>query len=238
MSDALIDDLLEELVPPARQPRDWDTVVRRAGRRRRRAIALAFVAVAVLAFTGISVAEDWFTGKPAPTEIKQQFVRFDQDMQRMDAFAAQQGLAHRTPRADAAKAYGVLALETQDGPVYLWAAPELYGAPGVCYLLEIYVAPHKRAATTGGCDDGPRGAPRVEGGVLGGAAFPRGNFLFGRARVGVLVRVELSDGSHLTLPVRRTFFVAQVPKHTHAVVIDAYNAGGHVVARRKYEGPS
>jgi hypothetical protein len=234
MSDALIDELLDELVPAVREPREWDAVVRRARRPRRRAVAAVAVALAVLVFTGISLAEDWFTGQPAPSKVKQEFVRFDKTMQRMDKLGALQGMRQRTPHADASKAYGVLALETKDGPVYLWAAPERGGRPGTCYLLEVYVRPNVRAPTTGGCDDGPQRL-RLEASALYGAAFPRGRYLLGRAPEGVLVRVELSDGSRLKLPVYRTFFLAQIPSRTHPVLVDAYDAAGHVVARRRYD---
>jgi hypothetical protein len=227
--DALIDDLLDEYVPPVRQLPQWEAVLRRA-RRPRRAAIVASLAAAVLLPAGIGVADGWFTGKPAPPAIRQRFREFDAFEQAMQAAEAKRGLREKAPIAIARKAYGVLALDTPDGPVYLWAAPER-GSAGLCSVLQVYVKPRRTPLELTGCD--ARRRPILEASVYGGAAFPSGNFVQGRANGGaVSVLVELSNGERLRLPVRRTFFVGQIPKHTHPVETTSYNAAGGIVARK------
>lgn len=228
MNDALIDDLLDRHVPRVEQLPQWDAVLRRTRRPRRRAALVIALGAAVLLPTGIGLADGWFTGKPAPPEIKQRFVEFDADVQAMYADAAKRGFRQKAPVAIASKAYGVLALDTPDGPVYLWAAPER-GSRGLCSVLQVYVKPRRTPLELAGCD-GPGRRP-LEAGVYGGAAFPSGNFVQGRARGGaVSVLVDLSDGERLRLPVRRTFFLGHIPKHTHPVRTTSFDAAGKRVA--------
>jgi hypothetical protein len=230
VTDALIDDLLDEYVPAVRQLPQWEAVLRRARRPRRRAAIVASLAAAVLLPAGIGVADGWFTGKPAPPEIRQRFREFDAFEQAMQAAEAKRGLREKAPIAIARKAYGVLALDTPDGPVYLWAAPER-GSAGLCSVLQVYVKPRRTPLELTGCD--ARRRPILEASVYGGAAFPSGNFVQGRASGGaVSVLVELSNGERLRLPVRRTFFLGHIPKHTHPVRTTSYDAAGGVVARR------
>lgn len=229
MSDALIDDLLDEYVPAIRQLPQWEAVLRRARRPRRRAAVVASLAAAVLLPTGIGLADGWFTGKPAPPEVRQRFREFDASLQAMQAADAKRGLREQEPIAIANKAYGVLELDTPDGPVYLWAAPER-GSAGLCSVLQVYVKPRPAPLELTGCDAHTR--PMLEAGVYGGAAFPSGNFVQGRARGGAAsVLVELSNGERLRLPVRRTFFLGHIPKHTHPVRTTSFDAAGRMVAQ-------
>lgn len=228
----MIDRLLDAHVPSVEQLPDWDDVTRRARRPRRRALLIGAVVAAVLVPSCIALASSWFTGTPAPREVKQRFRNFNAFVVKMSEAAAKKGLRERNPTAIASRAYGVLALETADGPVYLWAAPARGG--GLCSVLQVYVRRYKRPLELTGCD-GPRQRP-LWAGVYGGEAFPSGNFVQGRAFGGaVSVTVAMSDGTLLRLPVRKTFFLAQIPKHTHPISETSYDAKGQPV--NHHEGP-
>ncbi len=75
------------------------------------------------------------TASPRRPSIRQDFVKFNADMQRMAAFTAKSGFVRKAPQAIASRAHGVLALRTADGPVYLWAAPRRGG--GICWLVQL-----------------------------------------------------------------------------------------------------
>ena len=223
MTEAYLDELLDGLVPPPVVGADWDDVLRRARRTRRRyAVAAACAAVLIVVPTAFAFGgrlADWFHGKPAPAGIREDFVKFNADMQRMAAFTAKSGFVRKAPQVIASRAHGVLALRTADGPVYLWAAPRRGG--GVCWLLQL------GSLSGASCDETWPPDRRLSFSTMGALTYPSEQFVFGRALGGAAsVVVNLSDGETTKLPVVEGLFMGAFPKHVHPLEVTAYDASG------------
>lgn len=230
MSEAYLDDRLDELVPSPVVRADWADVLRRARRTRRRyAVALALAAALVVVPTAIAFGgklADWFRGKPAPPSIRQDFVRFNASMEQMSAAGAKAGFVRKAPHAIAARAHGVLALRTADGPVYLWVAPRRGG--GVCWLVQLAAA--KWAGVSATCDETWPVKQRLSF-EFGTTIYSSEQLISGRALGGAAsVVVNLSDGETTRLPVVEGLFMGAVPKHVHPLVVASYDATGKRVA--------
>jgi hypothetical protein len=230
MTEAYLDDLLDEFVPPPLARADWEDVLGRARRDRRRlALIVAVLTALVIVPTALAFGgrlADWFEGKPAPASIRQDFVGFNADMQKMAVGTAKAGLVRKAPQAIAARAHGVLALETADGPVYLWAAPRRGG--GICWLTQLVAA--KRLAVLS-CDEAWPLTRRLTFQTYGTVFYPSEQFIIGRVFGGAAsVMVALSDGETTKLPVVEGLFVGAYPKHVHPLKIAAYNTAGARVA--------
>jgi hypothetical protein len=209
-------------VPPPVVHADWDDVLRRARRTRRRyAVATVFAVALVIVPTAVALGgriAGWFEGKPAPAEIRQDFVKFNADMQRMSAYTAKEGFVRKAPQAIASRAHGVLALRTAGGPVYLWAAPRRGG--GICWLLQL------GSLTNASCDQTWPPSERLTFSTFGGYLLSE-QFIYGRALGGATnVGVNLSDGETAKLPVVEGLFVGAFPKHVHPLEVAAYDASG------------
>ena len=222
MSEAYLDDRLDGLVPPPVVHADWDDVLRRARRTRRRyAVATVFAVALVIVPAAVALGgriAGWFEGKPAPASVRQDFVEFNADMQRMAAYTAKEGFVRKAPQAIASRAHGVLALRTAGGPVYLWAAPRRGG--GICWLLQL------GSLTNASCDQTWPPSRRLTFSTLGGYLLSE-QFIYGRALGGATnVVVNLSDGETAKLPVVEGLFVGAFPKHVHPLEVAAYDASG------------
>jgi hypothetical protein len=92
-------------------------------------------AIAVFVLTPATwAAVDAFDGTPAPPSIHQTFLQWDAQAAAMEAARAEDGFSRHVPRADASMAHGVLQVATTDGPLDMWAAPELEGS-GTCWFV-------------------------------------------------------------------------------------------------------
>ncbi len=227
MSDVYLDGLLNELVPAEPLER-WDDVVQRARRSQRR-YTLLVVAIAVLVLPPVTwAAVRTFEGTPAPPPVRHTFTYSNQAR---GAFERQ--FARVAPQADASKAHGVLQVHTAYGPVDLWAAPATDGR--VCFLLgaEADRLPGPNGLQLGseeGCI--PRsGPPRPLVASVSGESGPHGSYtvLWGYAKGPVTtVRVRLSNGRTITLPVIEHFFLAN-PKGAEPTLITGRDAHGNVI---------
>jgi hypothetical protein len=219
MSEAYLDDRLDGLVPPPVVHADWADVLRRARRTRRRyAVAVALAAALVVVPTAIAFGgrlAGWFEGKPAPAGIREDFVKFNADMQ----VAPKSGFVRKAPQAIASRAHGVLALRTADGPAYLWAAPRRGG--GICWLLQV------GSLLNSSCDGTWPPDRRLTFSTLGALVYPSEQFIFGRALGGATsVVVNLSNGETTKLPVVEGLFMGAFPKHVHPLEVTSYDASG------------
>jgi hypothetical protein len=228
MTDAYLDDLLDELVTA--EPRErWNDVLGRARRSRRRYAAVAAtVAVLVLA-PATWAAVNAFEGTPAPQSIRLTFIQGDAAAYAMQAYAAQNGLKREFPTADASKAKGVLQLATSDGPLDMWAAPEL-DRNGSCWFIN-WESDMKgdRVGGLGSCmqdDEGP-----ISLGTYNDASHPAYTLVDGAVTgAETTLDVTLTDGSTTTLPVVEHLFLGALPHGSKVASVTGRDAAGNVVA--------
>lgn len=229
MTDTHLDGLLDELVTA--EPRErWNDVLARARRSRRRYAAVAAVITLLVLAPATWAAVNAFEGTPAPESIHQTFLQGDAAAAVMQAYANQNGLARDFPRADPTKAHGVLQLQTSDGPLDMWAAPELDGS-GSCWFIGWESDMRAdQAAGEGGCMQAGRDA--ISPGTYNDASHP-GYTLLNGSVVGseTTLDVTLTDGSTTTIPVVEHLFLDALPHGTGLPTsIVGRDAAGNVVA--------
>jgi hypothetical protein len=232
MSDARIDDLLDELVAPFEaRPEGWADVVRRVHHTRRRYV-LVGVALVALVLVPAAVAlrgeiSDLFTGTPAPPAVSTSF----EANNRIADMALRRGFGDRYPHADVARAHGVLEVQTSDGPLDLWVAPNDQG--GNCWWVDFAGDPEGPDGKYGfgGCDTPDAAA--IEPAMVWVAPHPDLVTLWGRVHVPAdRVVVELQDGSSSTLPVVEGGFLASFPQGSLLERVTAYDGDEQVASWR------
>jgi hypothetical protein len=232
MSEAPINDLLEEHVAPFEPRADgWDDVLARARRTRRRYAAIGAALVALLLVpTAVALRgqiTDLFQGTPAPPAVSTSF----QANNRIADLALRKGFGSKFPHADVAQAHGVLEIQTTDGPEDLWAAPNDQG--GQCYFVNFGNDPAGPGGQYGfgGCDPSQTPASNINWGGVWVEPHPTLFTIWGHVFVPAAeVEVRLEDGSKLTLPVVEGFFLGSLDKGAQVSRITAYGASGDVVA--------
>lgn len=229
MTDAYLDGLLDELVTA--EPRErWDDVLGRARRSRRRYTAAVVTVAALVLVPATWAAVNAFEGTPAPQSIRLTFIQGDAAAYAMQAYAAQNGLEREFPTADASKARGVLQLATSDGPLDMWAAPELDGS-GSCWFVGWESDMRAdRAGGEGGCMQA--GQDAISPGTYNDASHPAYTLLDGSVTgPETTLDVTLKDGSTTTIPVVEHLFLAALPHGSGLPAsIVGRDAAGNVVA--------
>lgn len=219
---------------------DWLDVRRRARRMHRRrpalvlAAALAAVVVVTPAFGIGGRLLDLIQGPPAPPEVQTYFAANDGTREKMFAYAEAAGekLHDRFSPVIASEARGVFAIESPDGPIYLWAAPT--GDGRQCWLIQAgteNVAGSPRGL--GGCD-GPVGQPSaMSPGVWRPAERPDIEIVHVRIYDDAITRieVELESASPIPLPLVAGYALGTVAKEERIVAIVGRSADGEEVAR-------
>ena len=215
--------LLDELVPVERDAGSWSDVLDRARRSRRRyAVAVAVVAALVLA-PAAWAAVSAFEGTPAPQVIQQNF-----SYHRVTINPWTGNIINETD-ADATKSHGVLQLQTSDGPLDLWAAPEI-DKSGICWFAgweSDISADH--AIGTGSCTESNDAAinPRT----YNAASHPAYTVLVGSVTGSeTTLDVTLTNGSTTTLPVAEHLFLGALPPGSQLASIIGRDATGNIVA--------
>ena len=235
MMDVYLDGLLDELMTA--EPREqWSDVRRRAQRSRRRYTAVVATVAALVLVPATWAAVDAFDGTPAPQAIHQSFVQFNHGFEQTEAFAAENGFKQQLPRADASKAHGVLQLDTSDGPLDMWAAPELDGA-GTCWFVGWESDMHADHALGGGtCTEADD--PAIDPSWGWGIDHPAYTVLHGSVTGDEkTLDVTLTDGRTMTLPVVEHLFLAALPHGPEPASITGRDASGKVVATWKNSNP-
>jgi hypothetical protein len=231
MTEAMIDDLLDAHVPAVEQLPDWDGVMRRARRAHRRRVALLAVAAALVVVPAAYAVVRAFEGTPAPPQIRGGFSQSNRMIAQMNRFAIKRGFHVHEPRAVVATAHGVLQVRTSDGPLDLWAARSTSG--GVCWFIdyEADLKPGRTPLGGGSCEQGPPPPPKIDYSTEWSLRHPTIQSLTGRVYVPAsFVRVELSNGDTIRLPIAEGFFLSSIPNHTHVRRITAFDARGRRVA--------
>lgn len=227
--DAYLDGLLDELVPA--EPREaWSDVLHRARRSRRRYTAVVAVVGALVLVPAAWAAVNAFEGTPAPPVIQQNFVQWNAaaDMWNLVLLNPRTGAVTPYPGADASQAHGVLQLQTADGPLDLWAAPELDGI-GSCWFVgwesDLHADP---AIGNSSCTsaDGPAINPQT----YNDASHPYTVLVGSVTGAETTLDVTLTDGSTTTLPVVEHLFLGALPPGSEPASIVGRDAAGNVVA--------
>ena len=236
MTESRIDDLLDERVPPFETRSDgWEDVLARAHVTRRRYAALAVSSLALLLVpTAVALRGQivgLFQGTPAPPAVSTTF----EDFNRGADARIRDGFAEQAPHADVSRAYGVIQLQTSDGPEDLWAAPNDQG--GFCRFVDFAndLADGGNAQPGfGTCDT--KTPPPSKIAVEGPAWFlphPSLYTVAGRVYVdAATVQVTRADGLTETLPVVEGFFLGSFDRGAKVTQVTAYDKAGTKVAQR------
>ena len=216
---------------------DWLTVLRRARRPRTRAAALTLVAAALglLLTPGVGIGGellDLLRRPPAPSEIQTHFAQYDAARERHLAYAAAAGreLQGRFSHVVPGEARGVAAIESPDGPIYLWAAPTEDG--GQCWLIQVDADPATGRPYGGGsCDEGRR-AGLVHGGIMWTDMRPSVRIVHARVHDERIARVEIQaeDMPPISVAVAAGHALGTVPKDARVTALVGRDADGAVRA--------
>jgi hypothetical protein len=188
---------------------DWLAVRRRARRPRRRAalVAVAAAAAALLVTPAFGIGGrvlDLIQGEPAPPEVQASFAVGNESRERLreHAAAAGQELGERFPPVIPAEARGVAAVETSDGPIYLWVAPTEDGRQ--CWLIQAGEDPAThRPYGSGACDGTDETGAILPDGPLWTIERPSVRIMHVRVYDTAVARVDLQleGAADVSLPV-------------------------------------
>jgi hypothetical protein len=231
VSEARIDDLLDELVAPFEARADgWADVLQRTHRTRRRYALLGAALVALLLVpTAVALRgqiANLFQGTPAPPSVSTSF----ESNNRIADMATQKGFGDRFPHADVSKAHGVIEVQTSEGPEDLWAAPNDQG--GNCWWVDFANDPEGPGGKLGfGTCDTNHLSAAIEPGVTWVEQHPTLATLMGLVHVNAdRVVVRLKDGTTVTLPVVEGAFLASLDKGAQLHHITAYKGDDEVAS--------
>jgi hypothetical protein len=232
-------DLLEQRLAELANPiddSDWLSVRRKARRPLVAAgvVAMAAAAAALFVTPAFGLGErlvDLIQGPPATPEIQTYFAANDALREQLFAASAAAGhdLHDRYSRVIAGEARGVAAIESPDGPIYLWAAPTEDGRQ--CWLIQAGAeAATGRPYGYGSCDEANRRSALVTGTFWTGE---RPSILIVHARVYddeiTTVEVELEDGSTLPLTVVAGYALGTIPKEASVKVFVGRDSEGEAI---------
>jgi len=223
---AHLDGLLDELVT-AEPQQGWNDVLRRAGRARRRYMAVVAAVAALIAVPATWAAVNAFEGTPAPPDVSTNF----SDFNNFRRVWIQHDMAISWPQVDVSKAHGVVEIQTADGPEQLWAAPDDRG--GQCYFIDWANDAPSQYGKFGfsGCEPLEPPASNVSWGDVWVPSHPTLMTFYGSLYVdAATVQVTLDDGSSLSLPVVERLFLGSFPKSATVEKVTALDADGNVVA--------
>jgi hypothetical protein len=236
----MTDLLAQQLAATANPLDDSDWLdVRRRVRRPRRRIALAAVvaaAAALLAAPAFGLTDrlvDLLQGPPAPPPVQSYFAFSNAARERLlaEAPVASGTLRDRYSPTIAGEARGVAAIDSPDGPIYLWAAPTTDGRE--CWLIQAGADPSdSRPYGYGSCDPLTHDTLMIDGPIW---TIERPSISTLHVRVYddaiTTVDVTLDTGRVVSLPVVSGHALGTVPKDA---VVDGYvgrDAAGDAVAR-------
>lgn len=206
----------------------------RVGKRRRRLIA-AFSAAALLGLLLATSASgiggrllDVIHGKKAPAEVKTYFAYSSEARAKLFASADKAGIELKDQFSPviADEARGVFAIETPDGPIYLWAAPTEDGRQ--CWLLQALSTP----GGSGSCDGIGEQAPfRPE--ILSTEERPSVQIVHARISDDTITAVDvlLDDAPRVPLAIADGHALGTVSSNAKITALVARNATGEEVAR-------
>lgn len=254
-------EILDRLAPTSGWEADWADVLDRAGEQRERRsprlappqrrrgrllllvglLAAGVIVIATPALGVIGAIRDLFEGTPPTPLVQQHFMTWN-GMQRR----AKHPPHWNQFNVNASKAHGVLAMRTNDGPVYLWVAPTRSG--GTCWLLQF--VNHKSTPTEpigpSGClGTTPTGSSVGWWGILPSPSVWRSGAGTGPNSFGILIGEAFGDASYvivessrrpmLRVPIVEHFFAAVVPGGAAIQKITSYDSHGKQLAESAHQ---
>lgn len=169
----------------------------------------------------------------APPEVQAHFAANETFRKQLLAHAEAAGhvLHDRFSRVVAGEARGIAAIESADGPIYLWAAPTEDGRQ--CWLIQAgaEVATGRPYGLTS-CD-APEAESKMRPGTLWTAERPSVKILHARVYDDAITRVEIviEDGPEVSLPVVAGHALGTVEKEVRVLAFVGRNAGSDELAR-------
>lgn len=146
---------------------------------------------------------DLIQGTPAPPEVQTHFAASNTHRANLFAFVDEAGhvLHDRFSPVVASEARGLFAIQSVDGPIYLWAAPTEDGRQ--CWLIQAGAAPATGRPYGKGSCDGTEEAMAIRPSFGWTAERPSVRIAHARVYDDSITRVdvEFEDASALTLPV-------------------------------------
>lgn len=212
----------------------------RTSRRRRRGLWAAMAAAALLGTALVAPAFgiggrllELIQGTPAPSEVQTYFAASNETREKMQAYAEEAGeeLHDRFSPVVASEARGVFAIESPDGPVYLWAAPTEDGRQ--CWLIQAGAERGTgRPFGLGSCDSAET-TTAIRPGTLWTAERPNVKIVHVRVYDDAIERieVEVDDATTVTLPVVAGYALGTVPNDERVVALVGRDADGGEVTR-------
>jgi hypothetical protein len=213
---------------------------RRSSRPKRRDALVAVTAAALLAALLVAPALglgdrllDLFERPPAPAEVQTHFAVSDVLRRQHLAYAEAAGheLHDRFSRVVAGEARGVAAVESADGPIYLWAAPTEDGRQ--CWLIQAGAATATGRPYGSGSCDGTEAASGIRPGTLWTAERPSVKIVHARVYDDAITRVEIviEGGPGVSLPVVAGHALGTVAKDARVVAFVGRNENADEVTR-------
>lgn len=209
---------------------------------RRRAVLMAVAAAALLGVLLVTPAFglggrvlDLIQGPAAPPEVKTSFAANDTLRERLFAHAeaAGEALHDRFSHVVAGEARGVAAIESADGPIYLWVAPTEDGRQ--CWLIQTGAEPATGRPYGGGSCDGTGDPSSIRPEVSWTAERPSVEIVHARVYDDAITRVdvEVERAPGVSLEVVAGHAIGTVPKEARIVAFVGRNAAGDEVTRTK-----
>lgn len=203
---------------------------RASNRQRSRRLAIAFAAAVVLVPSAVAFGgrlANLFQGAPPTPAVSTAYQRLN----RLADEAVQKGFAAALPQADVSKIHGVIRIQTADGPVELWTAPNTDG--GQCSFVDFTDDPATASGQLGNgtCDTATPPASRVTFSEFWTRSHPSLLTVYGRVYADASsVEITLADGSKITLPVAEGFFLGSLDNGVSVTTVTAYDAAGKQAA--------
>lgn len=214
---------------------------RRPLRSQRRALSVAVVAAALvgalLVAPGVGLGDrllDLLQRPAAPPEVQAHFAASDALRKKLFAHteAAGHALHDRFSRVIADEARGVAAIESADGPIYLWAAPTEDGRQ--CWLIQAGAeAATGRPYGLTSCD-ATETESKIRPGGLWTAERPSVRIVHARVYDDAITRVDvvIENGREVSLPVVAGHALGTIEQDARVVAFVGRDASSAEVARR------
>jgi hypothetical protein len=200
----------------------------RPGSRRRGMVVFAAVAVAAAAagaaFGGVQQVLDWFHGTPPTPTVQQDYVKWNAAAAARNFALAHANLAADAPTIDMSTIHGVLAVQLDGGPAYLWSGKLSDG--GACWLVQFSGdSVGGEPASADGCITSAQVASAALVEQISSASGS--SLILGHAPNAASASLGLSDGTVLQAPVVEGYFLASISNGTSVKSLTTYDASSN-----------